>query len=260
MSVFKTIFQIPDRIMQWITNSENTLGGSAQDLAGAGGTAAKVATAGAGLAGNVAGKGLGGVSNKIAENRDQKAKMEAADQKAQQLKQEAFNKLPALDKLNSFMKTDGYGGSDSLSNIKASSEVNGISQQLDSLGGGLGGQFASLYNEERGINGINSDHSSAFSNALNKTLGSNFEPDSPEMKLVGAMANDPKTASMGIQALSKLKQFGESRGMLSNDINNSITSFASNVAKGTNDFKKDNLSEVLGKEYYKTKNSMAGAI
>lgn len=260
MSVFKTMFQIPDRIMVWITNSENTLGGSAQDLAGAGGTAAKVASAGAGLAGNVAGKGLGGVGNKIAENRDQKAKMEAADQKAQQAKQEAFNKLPASDKLNSFMSKDGYGGADSLSNVKASSEVSGISQQLDGLGSGLGEQFASLYNQERGENGSNSDHNTAFSNALTKTFGSNFEAGSPEMNLVGAMASDPKSASMGIQALSKLKQFGENRGMLSNDINNSISGFASNVAKGTKNFTEGNLSEVMGKEYYKTKNGMAGAM
>lgn len=253
MSIFKLIFQLPDRIMQWITNSENTLGGSAQDIAGVGGTAAKITTAGAGLAGNIAGKGLGGIAN-------QRANQIASEKSTNKSKEEAFNKLPASDKLNNFMKKEGYGGSDSLSNVKASSEVNGMSQQLDGLGGGMGEQFASSYNQERGENGTNADHSTAFSNALTKTFASNFDAGSPEMKLAGAMAGDPKTAMMGVQAISKLQKFGENRGMLSNDISNSISSFASNVAKGTKDFTEGNLSEVMGNEYYKTKNSMAGAM
>lgn len=242
MSLMKLVFQLPDRIMQWITNSENTLGGSAQDLAGAGSTAAKISTGIAGVAGNTGAK-IGGETLKALSD-----------------KKMSTTNMSNADKLSKTMSEKGYGGSDSLSNVKASSEVKGISQQLNGLEGGLGEQFASLYNQERGENGSNSDHNTAFSNALTKTFGSNFEAGSPEMNLVGAMASDPKAATMGIQALSKLKQFGESRGMLSNDISNSISGFASNVAKNTNNFKDGNLSEVIGTEYYKSKNGMAGAM
>ncbi len=257
MSIMKVIFQLPDRVMQWITNSENTLGGSAQDLAGAGSVTGKVATAGAGLAGNIAGKSLQGGAKALKDYSDK--------QKAQE---DGLKNMPGLEKLQMNMGSQNsqYGSKansgkpDSYNQIKALDDVKNAESQLNGLGAGLGEQFTNFYNKERGEDGNNSDHSTAFKNAMEKTIGSNFDVGSPEGKLLSNIINDPKSSMIGIQALSKLKQFGENRGMLSNDISNSISSFASNVAKETNDFKEGNISEVIGKEYYKTKNSMSGAM
>ncbi len=247
MTLLKLIFQLPDRIMQWITNSENTLGGSAQDLAGAAGGTAKVTSGGLALAG----KGIAGNIQNFSNKLDESKKLK---------EQEAS--MSGVDKLQKNMKdSDGnYGSNDSFGSVKALNDVKNMEQQLNAFDSGLGGMFATAYNDARGEDGNSTDHATAFQSAFNNTFKDNFEATSPEAKFLSSISSDPKSAMTGIQALSKLKQFGENRGMLSNDINNSISSFASNVAKETNDFKEGNISEVIGKEYYKTKNSMSGAM
>ena len=297
MSVMKVIFQLPDRIMQWITNSENTLGGSAQDLAGAGSTAGKIATGGAALAGNVAGKSLKGgkdAFDKFKANTNDK-KLKESQSKAQE--QEKFNGLSGLGKLQHNMGKDSkYGGNNSYSNVKAVEDVQGMSGQLDGFQEGLGEQFASAYNEERGEDGNKSDHSTAFQNAFNKTLGSSFEPGSVQANMISSMASDPKSAqsgftaisklkdfgsistsspegmmlsavagnpeqlNTGIEALSKLKKHGESKGMLAGEISKEISSFASNVSTKTNGFTDENTQKAIVGEYRKSKDKITTSV
>ncbi len=282
MSLMKLIFQLPDRIMQWITNSENTLGGSAQDLASAGSTAGKVSGAALAATGNLAAKGISAGAEKVNSIKNQSAALK-----------EKENNMSGLEKLqNNIGKNSNYGSTDSFGNIKSVEDIKGMEGQLNQLRDGLGEEFSSLYNAERGADGNNSTHSLAFQNALNKTIQSNFEPDSVQSKILGKMSGDPKSAmnsaqalsklndfgsinssspegkllesvagnpislSTTVEALSKLKSHGENKGMLNGEINSSISTFASNVAEKTENFTKGNVDAIIVGEYKKVKEKM----
>ncbi len=290
ISLMKLIFQMPDRIMQWITNSDHTLGGSAQDMSATNGTFAKVGTGAAALA--------GGAAKSITEGYKKNLEAKESDKKTEKERQEKFNSLPGIEKLQHNMDKDSkYGGNNSsYSNVKAVEDVQGMSGQLDGFQEGLGEQFASAYNEERGEDGNKSDHSTAFQNAFSKTLGSSFEPGSVQANMISSMASDPKSAqsgfsaisklkdfgsistsspegmmlsavsgnpeqlNTGIEALSRLKQHGESKGMLAGEINKEISSFASNVSTKTNGFTDGNTQKAIVGEYRKSKDKITTSV